>query len=384
MQRSEYIEKLKENFTIFPVVALLGPRQSGKTTLARMYRDKFYNKNTFYLDLEDPTDLAKLENPKQLLQDLKGLIIIDEIQRKPDLFNVLRVLVDQSDHDKKFLILGSASRDLINQSSETLAGRICYVEVKPFSITETLEFPNLWLRGGFPRSFLASSDRASLIWRKEYIRSFFERDIPQLGIDIPPKSLYKLWQMLIHYHGNIINYSELGRSLGISDTTAKRYIDILEGTFVLRQLQPWHENIKKRQVKNPKIYFRDSGICHALVDISDKQELLTTPKVGAFFEGFVVEEITRIFDLNQGEVFFWATHNNAELDLLISKKGKKYGIEIKYTDAPKIGKSMRIAFHDLNLEEIVIIYPGDACFSLEDKIRVVGVNSKKFLTRFLS
>mgnify|MGYP006316454219 CR=1 FL=1 len=381
MERSNYLIKIKEYFAIFPIVALLGPRQSGKTTLARAYRDKIYSNKTFYLDLEDPTDLAKLENPKQLLQGLTGLIIIDEVQMQPELFKLLRVLVDEDSNSKQFLILGSASRDLINQSSETLAGRIGYIEVKPFDLSEFPNFDQLWLRGGFPRSVLAATDSASFIWRKEYIKSFFERDIPQLGIDIPARSLYKLWQMLIHYHGNIINYSELGRSLGISDTTAKKYIDILEGTFVIRQLRPWHANIAKRQVKNAKLYFRDSGLLHVLMSITSKDELVSNLKVGASFEGIVIEEIIRFLNLEVGEVFFWATHNNAELDLLIVRHGRKYGIEVKYTDSPSMTKSMRIALEDLNIEKIIVIYPGKGEFIIGDRIIALGTNSQEFSVR---
>ncbi len=380
MDRSHYLEAIRDNFNIFPIIALLGPRQVGKTTLAKMFRDKFFhNEDTFYLDLEDPTDLAKLENPKQLLQGLNGLIIIDEIQLRPNLFSILRVLVDNTASTQKYLILGSASRDLINQSSETLAGRICYIEITPFSLGEASSYTDLLARGGFPKSFLSKSNKESFIWRKEYIRSFFERDIPQLGLKVPAKSLYKLWQMLVHYHGNIINYSELGRSLSISDTTAKKYIDILEGTFVLRQLQPWHVNIKKRQVKNPKIYFRDSGICNALLGTTNIQELSMHPKIGAIFEGFVIEEVTRLFKFTQGEVFFWATHNQLELDLLLSRSGKRYGMEMKYTDAPKITKSIRLSMEDLNLDGVAIIYPGKDFFVLDEKIIVVGITSNKFL-----
>lgn len=371
MKRLKIIQQIDAIFEIHSVCAILGPRQCGKSTLANMYATA--HPVVHFFDLEDPTDLARLSNPKLALQELDGLIIIDEIQRIPELFPVIRVLVDK--HKKKFLILGSASRDLIHQSSETLAGRISYIELTPFSLTETLEFKNLWLRGGFPLSYLATTDKSSLLWRKSYIMTFLERDIPNLGIKIPAETMRRFWMMLTHVHGNIFNASELGRSLGYSDTTIKYYLDILVGTFMVRRLSPWFENINKRQVKSPKIYLRDSGILHALIGINNYDELITNPKLGASWEGLAIEEIIRYHGADADNCYFWATHNSAELDLLIVNGDKKMGFEVKYTDSPKVTKSMQIALHDLKLDSLVVIIPGKYNFLLTEQIRVIGLES---------
>jgi len=371
MDRNKYIQAINNAFEVTPVCAILGPRQCGKSTLANMYAQSQEEIHTF--DLEDPTDLARLENPKLALTDLNGLIIIDEIQRRPDLFPMLRVLVDK--FKKRFLILGSASRDLINQSSETLAGRISYIELTPFSYTETNEMNNLWIRGGFPLSYLAKDINKSLLWRKAYTSTFLERDIPGLGINIPAETMRRFWMMLAHIHGNIFNASELGRSLGYSDTTIKRYLDILVGTFMVRKLSPWHENINKRQVKSPKIFIRDSGIFHSLIGITDFDSLITHPKLGASWEGIALEEVIRYNKADAEDCYFWATHNNAELDLLIVQNGKKQGFEFKYTDAPKITKSMEIALQDLELDHLTIIIPGRYKFPLSREIQVMGLEA---------
>jgi predicted AAA+ superfamily ATPase len=377
MERPHYIDLISRYFSSHPVVVLLGPRQCGKTTLARMYLKKesvFSREN--YFDLENPIDCRRLAEPMMALEPLKGLIIIDEIQKIKELFPLLRVLVDQETSDKKFLILGSASRELIEQSSESLAGRVAYIEVTPFDRREVSDEEKLWQRGGFPKSYLANSEDESSDWREFYIKTFLEQDIPNLGIKIPPAGLRRFWVMLAHYHGNIFNASELGRSFGASDATMRKYLDILTGTFMIRQLQPWHENLSKRQVKAPKIYFRDSGIFHSLLGIHTLSELRMNPKLGASWEGFALEEIIRCFEAKQGECYFWSTYGGAELDLLINKKNKKIGFEFKYCDAPGITKSMQIALEDLKLDELFVIYPGEVDYSLSKQIHVKPL--KKF------
>lgn len=371
MNRTQHLQEIDTAFSVNPVCAILGPRQCGKSTLAFMYAKTQQNVHEF--DLEDPTDLARLENPKLALMDLDGLIIIDEIQRRPDLFPVIRVLVDK--FKKQFLILGSVSRDLINQSSETLAGRISYIELTPFSFGEVQDIKKLWQRGGYPLSYLAQDDVTSALWRKGYITTFLERDIPNLGINIPAETIRRFWMMLAHFHGNIFNASELGRSLGYSDTTIKRYLDILVGTFMLRRLSPWFENINKRQVKSPKIYFKDSGILHSLLGIRDSKDLMTNPKLGASWEGLAIEEVIRYNNADPFDCYFWATHNNAELDLLILQNGKKIGFEFKYTDSPKITPSMQIALNDLKLDSLTVIIPGKHNFKLSNEIWVQGLET---------
>lgn len=376
MERTKYLERIQAQFRVHPICALLGPRQVGKTTLARMYAAKNPSQEVIFFDLENPLDLARLANPLLALSDYANqLIIIDEIQRKPDLFPILRVLVDEPDKNRRFLILGSASRDLIQQSSETLAGRIGYLELAPFSLDEIKEKRELhWLRGGFPRAFLANTNEDSSIWRQAYITTFLERDIPNLGFQIPSQHMRRFWLMLSHYHGQIFNASEIGRSLGISDHTVRKYLDILAGTFMMRVLTPWFENLAKRQVKSPKIYFRDSGILHTLVGIQNKEQLDIYPKLGASWEGYSLEEVVRHFDATPEECYFWATQSGAELDLLLLKNGKRIGFEIKYSDHPKITPSMKIALHDLKLDKLYIIIPGNSSFPLDDKIRVIGID----------
>lgn len=374
-KREKFLEEIHQAFSVHPVIALLGPRQCGKTTLAKLYQERFEEEMPFtYFDLENPRDLAKLSAPMLNLEDAEGCIIIDEIQRKEELFTILRVLVDQK-KPRKFLILGSASRDLIRQSSETLAGRIRYLELTPFSFTEVDHADKLWLRGGFPRSYLAKNEEQSVEWRSAYISTFLERDIPNLGIQIPPAMLRRFWMMLAHYHGQTSNYSELGASLGISHTTIRRYLDILTGTFMMRQLQPWFENIEKRQVKSPKIYFRDSGIFHNLLGIPDRKSLQNHPKLGCSWEGFALEEIIRYHEATPDEAYFWAIHNQAELDLLILKNGKRLGFEFKYADAPELTKSMKQAFDLLHLDRLTVIFPGNERFSLAKGIEAVGFQS---------
>lgn len=390
MDRKKFLEAIEDQFRVNPVCALLGPRQVGKTTLAKMYVDEYFPDDAYFFDLENPLDLVRLENPMIALQSVsQKLIVIDEIQRRPELFPVLRVLVDSTRipldeqdsaynqeikaRQKLFLILGSASRDLLQQSSETLAGRIGYIELPPFTLFEVKDNSRLWLRGGFPNSYLADADADSYLWRRGYITTFLERDIPGLGFDIPAPQMRRFWLMLAHYHGQIFNASEMSRSLGVSDHAVRKYLDILVGTFMVRSLLPWFENISKRQVKSPKIYFRDSGILFALIELTTKDQLYTHPRLGAFWEGFALEEIIAAWEATSVECYFWATQADAELDLLIIKNNKRIGFEFKYADAPKITKSMRVALQDLKLDHLFIVYPGDQIFPLDEKISVYGL-----------
>lgn len=377
MKRPYYITKIASLCEQFPAVCLLGARQVGKTTLAKQFAEKIGGAVHIF-DLERDQDIAMLDNPHLAFSQLEGLIVIDEIQRRPNLFPALRVLIDSPQKKQRWLILGSASRELLHQSSESLAGRIAYLEVQPFDYTETHESENLWVRGGYPQSYLAKSDEASFEWRRQYIKTFLEQDIPNLGIRIPTANLRRFWMMLAHYHGNIFNAEELSRSLGINSKSIKHYLDILSETFMIRQLQPWWENISKRQVKSPKIYFRDSGLLHYLLDIENKTALQRHPKLGASWEGFALEEIIRCYHVEAERCYYWATHQEAELDLLMFHHGKRLGFEFKHSDAPKLTKSIQVAFNDLQLDELTVIYPGTRAYSLTDKIRVVS------LTEYLS
>ncbi|ADH86100.1 ATP-binding protein [Desulfurivibrio alkaliphilus] len=351
-----------------PVCALLGPRQCGKTTLARMMAQSY---SAHYFDLESEADRRRLQNPELMLGPLSGLVILDEIQIVPELFNSLRVLVDRPDNGARYLILGSASPQIIKGVSETLAGRIEFVDLAGFDLAEIPhgQEERLWLRGGFPRSFLAASEADSLAWREGFIRTFLERDIPQLGISIPAAAMRRFWTMLAHLHGQTWNASELGRSMGLSDKTVRAYLDILTGTYMVRQLQPWHENIGKRQVKAPKIFLRDSGLLHSLLSIDDLSALLGHPRLGASWEGFALEQVLTLVGPDQA--WFWATHAGAELDLLIFAGGKRYGVEFKFSEAPKITKSMHSALVDLNLAHLWVVYPGAHSYPVHDRISVV-------------
>lgn len=373
IERKSYIQKINQAFEVSPVCAILGPRQCGKTTLAKKYIKSHFNQHHIF-DLEDPTDLARLENPKLTLENLKGIIIIDEIQRRPELFPYIRVLVDNH-NDKNFLILGSASRELIRQSSETLAGRIQYIDMMPFSINEVPDIQKLWSQGGYPRSYLADNDRISNEWRKNYIRTFLEMDLPNFGFNITTQRIRRFWMMLAHYHGQSFNASEIGRAIDITYKTTSHYLDILVSTFMVRRLSPWFENIGKRQVKTPKIYFRDSGLLHSILGINNYHDLQLNPKLGFSWEGFALEQIIRCQNIDDEDCYFWGSSNGAKLDLLIIKNNKKFGYEFKYTDSPKITKSMHIALQELKLENLKIIIPGNQTFKLHDKISVVGLNN---------
>lgn len=372
LKRTYFIDQIDFQYGIHSVCGLLGPRQIGKTTLAKQYAQDY--QDVHFIDLENPVDIARLQNPMLTLSELtQELIIIDEIQRVPELFPILRVLVDEK--PRKFLILGSASRDLLQQSSETLAGRIGYIELPPFSISEVQEYKKLWLKGGFPKSYLAKSDEESYVWRQAYISTFMERDIPNLGFNIPAAQMRRLWMMLAHNHGNMLNYSEIGGSLGITHHTVRRYTEILAGTFMVRILEPWFENIGKRQVKTPKIYIRDSGLLHTLLGIKTSQDLQVYPRLGASWEGFALEEIIKINHAQSEECFFWSIQSGAELDLLIIKNGKRIGFEFKHMDAPTLTKSMIIALQDLQLDHLYVIYPQKISYPLDNKISVQGLES---------
>ncbi|OFW17919.1 MAG: hypothetical protein A3H97_22680 [Acidobacteria bacterium RIFCSPLOWO2_02_FULL_65_29] len=350
------------------VVLLAGPRQSGKTTLARTF---VRPGQPTYFDLEHPADLVRLAEPMTALAGLRGLIVIDEVQRRPDLFPVLRVLADRRPSRARFLVLGSASGDLLRQSSESLAGRLEVVELGGFTLDEVgpAVAERLWRRGGFPRAFLARSEADCCSWREQFIRTFLERDVPQLGGPSDPTTLLRFWSMVAHYHGQVWNHAEPARSLGVSQPTIRRYLDLLTSVFMVRQLQPWHQNLAKRQVKSPKVYLRDTGLLHQLLGIRTQADLLRHPKLGASWEGFVVDLL--IHQLRPDEMYFWGTHQGAELDLLCFHRGRRYGFEIKRADAPTLAPSMRIAMKDLRLHRLNVVYPGVARYRLAERIVAV-------------
>jgi len=366
--RPDFKEAIRVALGRAPVVGLVGPRQCGKTTLARDFvKPGALN----YFDLEDPVSLARLESPMEALSQLTGLIVIDEIQRRPDLFPILRVLADREKQAAQFLVLGSASPQLMNGASESLAGRIEVIEITPFHLGEipSAQRELRWSRGGYPRSFLSDDEAASQAWRANFISRFLEQDIPQLGFRIPATRLRRFWTMLAHYHGQTWNGAEIGGSLGLTAQTVRSYLDLLSDTFMVRQLQPWFENVKKRQVKAPRIYFRDSGLFHHLLGIKTYDELQLHPKLGASWEGFAIEETIRA--VAPDEVYFWSVHSGPELDLLCFKNGRRLGYEIKYMDAPKSTKSMRSSMELLKLDHLTVVYPGRQSYSLGDKIEVI-------------
>ncbi len=368
IKRDDYEEFVEKALGRSRAVALLGPRQCGKTTLAREFVDI---DSPNYFDLEDNSSLIGLADPKTALAPLKGLVVIDEVQRRPEIFPILRVLLDRTPLPAKFLILGSASPDLLRQSSESLAGRLELIEMDGFNLSEVGEkkASSLWVRGGFPLSFLAKSDADSFAWRNSFIKTFLERDLRQQGIDVPTVALHRFWTMLAHSHGQIWNAAPFATSLGLSQPTVRKYLDILTGLFMVRQIQPWYANIKKRQVKAPKIYIRDTGILNSLLGIKTEVDVPRHPSCGASWEGFVIEEI--IHAVEPDDVYFWATHQGAEIDLVLFKGGRMYGVEIKRQDAPVMTPSMRIALEDLKLERIAVIYPGSKRYELNKKISVV-------------
>lgn len=374
IKREREIETLRKLLKRHPVVGIVGARQVGKTTLARTMIG-IIDKTTAYFDLENPEDLARLSDPMLALRDLRGLVVIDEVQRLPELFPVLRVLVDRPGLPSRFLILGSASPELLRQGSETLAGRIFYHQLNGFSLDEIGKenHERLWLRGGFPRSYLTRTHAESAEWRQAFVRTFLERDLPQLGITVRSTTLNRFWRMLAHYHGQTWNASEFGRSFGVADTTVRTYLDLMTSALVIQQLPPWHENISKRQVKAPKVYIADSGLLHSLLNIRVFRDLEGHPKIGASWEGFVIQQIIRQLGAHVDECFFWGTHAGAELDLLVIRGRQRLGFEIKRTSSPQITPSMRNALADLRLQRLDVIHAGEETFPLDKKVRAVAL-----------
>ena len=372
LPRTGLLARIRAALARSRVVALVGPRQCGKTTLARILAR---SGRVVYFDLEDPRTLARLDEPMTALEGLRGLVVIDEVQLRPDLFPVLRVLADRRPLPARFLVLGSASPSLLRQSSESLAGRMEVIEIGGFTLAE-VGAPRLerhWLRGGFPLSYLARSQAASAAWRAQFVRSFVERELPQLGVSLPPQALRRFWTMVAHYHGQVWNAAEPARSLGSAETTVRRYLDLLTGAYMVRQLAPWHENLAKRQVKSPKVYVRDTGLLHQLLGIGGAEELLAHPKCGASWEGYAIEQTLGV--VQPDEAYFWATHQGAELDLLLFKDGRRFGVEAKRADAPRLTRSTRIALDELKLEHLAILYPGSRGYALSDRVTVVPLEA---------
>ncbi len=373
IKRPEHLKELNRLISHNPVVALLGARQVGKTTLARELA-QLRKGPTHFFDLESTADLSRLADPLFALSSLRGLVVLDEVQRRPDLFPTLRVLSDRPRRPARFLVIGSASPELLRQDSETLAGRIAYYNLPGVSLSEIGRSKDdlLWLQGGFPCSFTARSHRQSFEWRRFFIRDFLERDIPQLGIRMPSATLDRFWSMLAHYHAQVWNGSEIARAFGVSHHTVRRYLDVLEATFMVRSLKPWSANIGKRQVKSPKIYIRDSGILHNLLNVSTHSELERHPKVGASWEGFIVEALIQALGVDDRQCYFWATHSGAEIDLVVHHGGRLRGFEIKRTTVPTVTPSMRSALRDLGLGRIDIIHGGTQSFALDKKVHAVA------------
>ena len=364
LPRPRELEVVRAGLRRAPIATLLGPRQCGKTTLARSLKAEHF------FDLEDPRNLTRLHEPQTALETLTGMVVIDEVQRKPELFPLLRVLADRQ-RSTRYLLLGSASPELVKEVSESLAGRVAYHDLGPFTVDETgtREWRRLWLRGGFPRSYLSEDDAASALWRQDFIRSHLERDIPALGISIPAETLRRFWVMVSHYHGQTLNLSELGRSFGVSDHTVRRYLEILSGTFMIRLLPPWHPNVGKRLVKAPKLYIRDSGLFHALHTIATTEQLESHPKLGASWEGFAMEQAIRLMGAVQP--YFWRTHTGSELDLVWQAGGALWGMEFKYRDAPRMTRSIRAVLRDLPLQHLWIVYPGPDRYQIDDTVTVL-------------
>ncbi|HEY5567081.1 MAG TPA: ATP-binding protein [Gammaproteobacteria bacterium] len=372
VDRPALLAQIKDRFRSNSIVLLLGPRQCGKTTLAREFAR---TRDAEYFDLESPADTARLAQPLTALEPLRGHVVLDEAQLKPELFPILRVLADRDSSPARFLLLGSASPDLLSDSSETLAGRVALLPMSGFDLAEvgTHKLRALWWRGGFPRSLLASSDGTSRNWRADFIQTFLERDLRRFGVQVAPASLRRFWNMVAHYHGQIWNASEIGRSLGEAHTTVKRHLDVLCGALVMRQLPPWFENIGKRQVKSPKVYLRDSGLLHELLGIRSFAALEAHPKLGASWEGFALEHVLRI--AGEREAYFWNTQGGAELDLLLFVDGRKFGFEFKYADAPIVTRSLSVAQHDLGLERVFVVHPGKDTYPLNDWAEALAIGA---------
>ena len=373
--RDAHLKAVERRLRASPVVALLGARQVGKTTLARQIAQRRRGPTHFF-DLESTADVARLADPLLALSSLKGLVVLDEIQRRPEIFPTLRVLADRRPRPARFLVLGSASPGLLRQSSESLAGRVAYYELPCLSLAETGagKLDLLWLRGGFPRSFTARSHAESHRWRQDFVRTLLERDLPQLGISIPSATLERFWSMLAHYHAQVWNGSELARAFGVSHHTVRRYLDALEATFLVRVLKPWNTNLSKRQVKAPKVYIRDSGLLHRLLEVGTRIELERHPKVGASWEGFVIENLIRALGMDERQCFFWATHSGAEIDLIVRRGGRLRGFEVKRTSSPAVTRSMRSAVADLGLRSLDVIHAGEGTFPLAPGVRAVAAS----------
>lgn len=370
ISRTHHLRRLRLLLREFPVVALLGARQVGKSTLARQLAASRRGSVTWF-DLENPADLARLADPGLELRPLRGLVVLDEIQRLPDVFPLLRVLADRPRTPARFLVLGSASPELLKQTSETLAGRVAFHELDGFGLNEVGDLERLWLRGGFPLSYLARSVPASRRWRDGFIRTFLARDVPELGSLVPSAALRRFWTMLAHWHGQLWNGAEFGRAFGVSHTTIRRYLDLLTSVFMVRQLQPWRENIAKRQVRSPKIYLGDTGILHALLGLTTREEVVSHPKVGASWEGFVIQQTIHLLAAHPDQCFHWSTHSGAELDLLIVAGNRRYGFEVKRNEAPRLMPSMRSAFATLKLERLDVIHAGTERYQLAPGIRAL-------------
>ena len=374
VNRPRQLSRLKSLLKSFPVVAILGARQVGKTTLAEALR-KHWKKPSHVFDLENTHDLGRLADPLLTLEPLKGLVVLDEVQRLPELFPVLRVLADRRPIRTRFLLLGSASPNMQRQGNESLAGRIAYYSLDGLSLEEVgvKNHEKLWIRGGFPRSFLAKTNLESQTWRDDFVTTFLERDLPQLGIRVSATTLRRFWTMLAHFHGQVWNASQFSRNFGVNHTTIRHYLDILTSGFVIRQLQPWHENVSKRQVKAPKIYLTDSGLLHSLLGLASKADVEAHPKIGASWEGFVLSQVVNRLSVRPQECFFWATHAGAELDLLIVRGRKRWGFEVKRTAAPTITPSMRTALSDLKLQRLFVIHAGEHSFDMAKNIRAIAL-----------
>ena len=374
IDRPNKLKAIQDGFSRAPIVSITGLRQSGKTTIAKEFASKFSGQSTHF-DLEDPRSLARLTEPMTALEGLSGLVVIDEVQRMPSLFPILRVLADRKDQPAKFLLLGSASPVLIKEISESLAGRVALFEMDGFNLQEigAKNFKNLWCRGGLPPSYLAKSDIDSFRWRQDFITLFIERDLPQFGVTIPSATMRRFWAMLAHYHGQTWNASELAKSFDVSQALIRKKLDILTGAFAIRQLPAWYENMGKRTVKSPKIYLRDCGLLHALLDVSTSEQLESHPKLGSSWEGFCIEQILSV--TGSSNAYFWGTHAGAELDLLLLRNGKRIGVEIKYSDGPSTTRSMRSAMEDLKLEHLYVAYPGKEDYPLDKKISVMSLPS---------
>ncbi|MGH9379436.1 MAG: ATP-binding protein [Thermoanaerobaculia bacterium] len=375
LERSRHLTELEALLRQYPVVALLGARQVGKTTLAAQVAQRFDGPVTRF-DLERPRDLGLLEDAELTLDPLRGLVVLDEVQHRPDLFPLLRVLADRPQRPARFLVLGSASPELLRQGSESLAGRIAFHELRGFSLGEVgpEHLDRLWLRGGFPLSYLAPSHATSFRWRQDFLRAFLERTLPEFGVQTPAPTMRRFWTMLAHYHAQTWNGAELARALGVSQPTVRRYLDLLTAAFVVRQLPPWHENLSKRQVKSPKVYIADAGLLHGLLDLELREQLSRHPKVGASWEGFVMEEIIGRLRARPEQCYFWATHTGAELDLLVYSRGRRFGFEFKRTVAPRLTPSMRIAMEDLRLDHLDVLHAGDHTFPMAQNIRAVAAH----------